>query len=100
MIRINDIQSSLSNLVGWRQDYNPNKQIDPLLTNSTSGLYFQDAHPLMTLDNIRGIMPEDYILQYPAWDNTENYIEGAKVQYNDKVYKIFADFLHLCKPPK
>lgn len=49
------IKNGLSKVWGWRQDAeNP---IDETLTESTSGQFYQDAHPLVTLDNVRAIAP-------------------------------------------
>ena len=64
MIRIADIQTALLPLVGWRQDYNPDNNLDRSLMKSESGLYYQDAHPLLTLDNVKSIMSKDYIKRY------------------------------------
>lgn len=50
MIRITEIQDKLQNLVGW-------EQADGTI-ESESGLTFQMAHPLVTLQNVRSIMPE------------------------------------------
>ena len=69
--------------VGWAQDYNPQNQIDKALCESESGLTFQGAHPLVTLANIRAIMPDDYLFQYPAWNAILNYKRGKKVRHND-----------------
>lgn len=69
MIRISQIQEALFPLVGWQQDYDPAKAIDESLLESESGLYYQQAHPLMTLDNIRAIMPDTYCYQYTEWDS-------------------------------
>ena len=46
MIRIAQIQDELLHLVGWEQSYDPQKQIDAALTESESGLTFQQAHLL------------------------------------------------------
>lgn len=73
-------------VVGWRQDYNPQNQIDDSLCQSESGLTFQGAHPLCTLENVRSIMPDDYLYRYPEWV-AGAYAAGAKVQYNGTVYK-------------
>ena len=73
-------------VVGWQQDYNPQRQIDADLTESESGLTFQGAHPLCTLANIRAIMPDDYLYQYPAWDNSTGYVVGSKVMHNNTVW--------------
>lgn len=87
MIRIADIQNALLPLIGWHQDYDPQHQIDESLTHSESGLYYQDAHPLMTLQNVRSIMPDGFKFQYPAWDKDKQYKKGEKCQYGDVVYK-------------
>ena len=87
MIRLYDIQEALLPVVGWEQDYNPQNQIDDALTQSESGLTFQGAHPLVTLSNIRAIMPDDYLYKYPVWSATAVYLAGAKVQNNGVVWR-------------
>ena len=86
MIRLQDIQTALMNVVGWQQDYNPQNQIDPSLCESESGLTFQGAHPLCTLANVRAIMPDDYLFKYPNWKNNDAYAIGAKVKHQSKIW--------------
>lgn len=86
MIRLNDITDALMPLVGWEQDYNPNRQIDSALCQSESGLYYQNAHPLLTLENVRSIMPDDFMYSYPIWRATIDYSKGDKVLYSNKVW--------------
>ncbi len=74
-------------LVGWMQDYDPERQIAGELTQSESGLYYQQAHPLLTLENIRAIMPDDFIKRYPEWKDDVSYTSGIKVRYLRVVYK-------------
>ena len=64
MVRISEIQDRLLSLVGWEQSYNPAEAIDGKLTESESGLYYQGAHPLITLENLRAIIPDDFFFQY------------------------------------
>ena len=85
MLRLDEIQNALFGVVGWEQDYNPNNQIDPRLCVSESGLTFQGAHPLLTLENIRSIMPDDYLFKYPNWKDDVPYSEGAKVKQGEKI---------------
>lgn len=87
MIRIADIQNALLPLIGWHQDYDPQHQIEESLTHSESGLYYQDAHPLMTLQNVRSIMPDGFKFQYKAWNKETQYKKGDKCQYGDVIYK-------------
>ena len=86
MIRLKEIQTALSHVVGWQQDYNPQNQIDSDLCESESGLTFQGAHPLCTLANIRAIMPDDYLYNYPDWVNNVAYPVGAKVKHGGTVW--------------
>ena len=86
MIRLQDIQTALLPVVGWEQDYNPEKQIDNELCRSESGLTFQGAHPLCTLENVRAIMPDDFLFNYPEWNQIKTYKKGTKVRRNGLVW--------------
>lgn len=81
MYRIKDIQDSLLQLVGWGQSYNPDEAIATWLTESESGLYFQGAHPLITLENIASILPDNWGYQYPEWNDTKEWKTGTVVRY-------------------
>lgn len=91
MYRLKEIQDSLLHLVGWEQSFNPADYIAGVMTQTESGLYFQGAHPLVTLDNMRAIMPENFIFQYPDWNMIFEYKAGAKVKHNDKIYIALID---------
>lgn len=86
MYRLQDIQKALSKVVGWEQSYNPAEAIDADLTESESGLTFQGAHPLLTLDNMRSVMPDDWGYQYPEWAEATEYKEGDKVRHSEMVW--------------
>ena len=98
MIRIPEIVTALQPLVGWRQSYNPAEAINNELLMSESGLYYQDAHPLMTLNNIASVMPDDFKYQYPAWNMIKGYKVGDKVLYNGVVWICLVDNTN--EPPK
>ena len=78
MYDLSTLMSSFRTLVGWEDT--------DTLSTSDSGLYFQEAHPLLTLRAMRGIMPKDLIDRYPNHENGRLYNLGDKVQYNGKVY--------------
>lgn len=82
MYRIKEIQDALLHVCGWEQSYNAKEAIDSDLTRSESGLMFQGAHPLLTLDTMRAIMPDDWGYQYPEWNSRETYSAGTIVQYD------------------
>lgn len=83
MLRLQDIQEALGGLVGWEQGFGPNAIIDDL-TTTESGLTFQAAHPLVTLENIRQIMPTEW--GATDWNATEAYYPGNAVFYGGKVW--------------
>lgn len=83
MIRINEICEALKNVCGWEQSYDQAKAIDDNLTQTESGLYFQGAHPLLTLDNMEAIMPDDWGIQYPVWDALTQWKQNKVVQYGN-----------------
>ena len=98
MIRIPDIVTALKPLVGWRQSYNPAEAINNELLMSESGLYYQDAHPLMTLNNITSVMPDDFKYQYPEWNMIKGYKVGDKVLYKGVVWICLVE--NTDEPPK
>jgi len=86
MIRLKEIQTALLNVVGWQQEYDPAHLIDRRLCESESGLTFQGAHPLVTLANIRSIMPDNYLYKYPEWNTILTYAKGSKVRHEGKLW--------------
>lgn len=91
MIRIKEIVDALQPLVGWRQSFNPLKAIDESLLVSESGLFFQDSHPLMTLDNVAAVMPDDFLMCYPEWNMIQEYKAGRKVRHMGFVWVALKD---------
>ena len=91
MIRIPEIVTALMPLVGWRQAYNPSEAIDRTLLQSESGLYYQDAHPLMTLTNIMAAMPHNFFFQYPEWNMITEFRKGTKVRHGGIVWVALQD---------
>lgn len=88
MIRANDIQDKLLNLIGWQQNQNTNDfSVAEYLTTSESGLYFQQCHPLITLQNIYSIAPDFKNVIYPGFSEFVPYNKGNVVIYNLILYK-------------
>lgn len=83
MYRLKEIQDALLHVVGWEQSYDPAKAIDNYMTETESGLYFQGAHPLLSLDNMEAIMPDDWGIQYPVWDALTQWKQNKVVQYGN-----------------
>lgn len=89
MYRLNDIVNSFRGLVGWESE---GESLSSDIEVSESGLYFQEAHPLLTLRAMKGIMPEDYSERYESYDKTKTYAKGDKVRhYTSVVYISLVD---------
>ena len=87
MIRINDIKEGLRHLVGWEQGIVPQDQIAEDLTESESGLTFQSAHPMVTLKNLKSVMPELRIEDFPEWKRLKFYRKGMVVRHDDFLFE-------------
>jgi hypothetical protein len=58
MYSVSEIKSGLIGLIGWRQNVDITGVQLTDLTTTTSGLYFNDEHPLLTFDNLLSIAPQ------------------------------------------
>lgn len=77
MYRLAELVKSFSALVGWK---------DTALSQSESGLYYQEANSLLTLRALRGVMPKDIADRYPAYEVGQTYGKDDKVSSDGKVY--------------
>ena len=88
MYRPAEIKTGLSHLWGWRQHHDVSEfTISDSLTQSETGQYFQEIHPLLTLDNIKSIAPNFDLITYPAWDLGTQYRIGDRVTDAGKNYR-------------
>jgi hypothetical protein len=93
MYRESDLQACIFGLVGFRQNQNPNYPVlTPSLLVSSSGLYFQDEHPLLTVENLDQALTNYDAYPYDAFDVDAEYETGDKVRaVNLKVYESLVD---------
>lgn len=92
MIRVKEIQEKLLRLVGWQQNYDTtNFKLAESLTQSDSGLYYQQAHPLITLDNISSLAPDFKNITYPEFVENAEYKKGNIVSCDGQLYKALLD---------
>lgn len=88
MVRANDIQEKLLHLIGWEQNYDTSDlKISDALTVSESGLYFQQIHPLLTLQNMSCIAPDFKNITFPEYNSEKEYSKGNVVDYQGTQYK-------------
>ena len=52
------LKSGLIGLIGWRQNIDPSGTQLTSLTTGTSGMFFNDEHPLLTFENIESVAPK------------------------------------------
>lgn len=87
MFNANTLKTELINLVGWRQNDDPNGVQINDLTTSDSGLYFNDVHPTLTINNIDAVTP-DYLLFYDDFNEVkDDYKVGDKVKDGSSYYE-------------
>lgn len=92
MIRIKDLNEQLLHLVGWQQSYDTSEvKLSDNLTQSESGMYFQQVHPLLTLPNLMSIAPDFKNTNFPEHRVNSSYKEGVVVTLEDKYYKSIKD---------
>lgn len=93
MIRATDIQNALLHLIGWEQNYDTTDlSIKESLTHSESGLYYQNAHPLLTLQSLASIAPDFKNIEYPPYNEGTKYKKGNIVDLGENdLYKALKD---------
>ena len=88
MVRAIDIQEKLLHLIGWEQNYDTSDlKISDALTVSESGLYFQQIHPLLTLQSMSCIAPDFKNMTFEEYNAEKAYSKGNIVKYNELLYK-------------
>lgn len=88
MIRVDEIQNKFLPLVGWQQSYDTSEfSISEELTHSESGIYFQQVHPLLTLQNLACVAPDFTNISYPEFQSDKAYKKGSIVSFAGKMYR-------------
>lgn len=79
-------------LVGWKQSYDLSDiMLSSNITQTESGMYFQQIHPLLTLDNLRSIAPDFQNYNWQVHDVNKAYKSGEVVRVDDSLYKAIQD---------
>lgn len=92
MYRSAELKTGLLHLWGWRQHHDTSEfTIADSLTQSETGQYFQEVHPLLTLDNVKAIAPNFKLITYPDWLVGAQYRAGDRVTDNTKSYRAKLD---------
>lgn len=84
MYRADAIKKSYLHLLGWQQSYNTaDFSIADDLTQSETGQYYQDIHPLITLANIRSVAPDFGRTEFDLWYEILDYKKGQIVRLDE-----------------
>ena len=87
MFNISSTQAGLRGLVGFRGTRDPDY---PSLTAaelaSSTGLYYENFHPLVTMENLFMIAPHYDGMALSAWSNSTTYAIAARTLYNQTGY--------------
>lgn len=87
MIRLYDIKAAFQTLVGWERYTALAEASDWFeFEESESYLLYNDAHPLLTPQNIASIMPEDFYTRYSTYSDGTSYPVGSRVRVGKTIY--------------
>lgn len=89
MIRLEDIQQEMLNVVGWSRE--PGITIADRLVNSSSGLTYQGGHPLVSLSIIKDLQPLTDVNRFPIWSDNKVYLVGDVVRVEEELYQALQD---------
>lgn len=78
MYRYREIVEAMLPLVGWAEE--PGHVLTESVKRTESGLLFQYAHPLLTLQNVRSVAPVEDASKYRAFVPGEAYSKGEVVR--------------------
>lgn len=72
MYNANSLKTGLIGLIGWRQNIDSSGIQLTDLTSTSTGLYFNDIHPLLTFDNLVSVAPDfKQLFTTPSEQNTK-----------------------------
>lgn len=86
-------QSCIDGLVGFRPSLDASlPSIEPSLTESESGIYVNDIHSLVSVENIYNCINETALITLPsAWSSATAYTKGQRVSISEIVYTALQD---------
>ena len=92
MLNVAEIKKEFTGLIGFSDDMSAHTQVlSSNLKQSSSGVYFQDAHPLVTLQVLEEIAPRDLrLLRFPEVEDIA-YAKGSIVRNGTQLYVALVD---------
>lgn len=76
------VQDELVSLIGWRKDKNPEVTQNPMgdLLTASTGLFYNDAHRLLTSGNLNAVFADFARFTYPTFSLATSYSKGTIVK--------------------
>jgi hypothetical protein len=92
MFSVTDIQTGFGSLIGWRDTLDTGlPRLKSTLTTSNSGMYFNDAHPLVSVETIDSCGFNIDGVSNATYDASTTYSKDQAVRYNGVTYSSLAD---------
>jgi hypothetical protein len=88
MVRSKDIQKALLGMVGFCQEPSADFSLSDELLQSDTGLYYEQVHPLITLQNLSAIAPDFSKMSIPEFQSGNRLVEGSYVKFGGLIYKV------------
>lgn len=87
MYNANTLKTELIGLIGWKQNADPSGWQLTDLTTSSSGLWFNGVHPLLTIDNLISICPRFDIIDSDSAAINTAFTKWLKEKTEDHIVK-------------
>lgn len=92
MYKVKDIQRVFRPLVGFRNPIITGIAYDlQYLDQTTSCIYVNDQHPLLTKENLFSLAPDPSTTTYQSWLSSTQYYEGDVVESGGSIYVALSD---------
>lgn len=92
MFDVSTIQTAYAGLIGWRDSTNTElPRLTSALTTSTSGLYYNDAHPIVSIETLDAVGPNYDGVANSTYAAGTTYAINAVARYNGVTYVSLAN---------
>lgn len=93
MYTLSTIQTAFIDLIGWRQNVDPNGVQLNGLTTSTSGIYMNEVHPLLTIANLESICPDFVSMGFTSDNYNSKFTEWLTQRMHGAIAQFLTDWI-------
>ncbi len=87
MYNATNLLTGFASYVGWKQRINPDyPALSSTNTTSSSGRYFNEFHPLCSVETLDSVMEDYDNMNFSAWSSLTTYSAGDRVKYSGRSY--------------